>query len=450
MISAFLIVISFALYLIYSNNNGVTISIGVPNIEMTFYNYPQFKSDLEERFNITVDLVELYPDIQSMYLTEQDVIDNVYQKVKNGDVDMIIGLTPNKLLPLVENNLLFDMTKHLENIDNLHRGVLDSSLLGGGGSIYYISPVIKTVYFVLQNKEIFDDLGIDLLPLYPSYNDFLTTLSLLESSISENDMEYSPIAFAVRNVDDVELFIGTQLRMLGYNLKTPFYKDGIFMNEEWKEFYRFFATLIMDYGKGYEEYENGIYPMDNIFSNGKYGIMLANAFTMELYLNDIFNKEWNEQSPMNIQPIFPIEVSFLPNQDGNKIQNIRQSSLALVDSSRNMDTLLQIANYFFSEEYTLKMIEDRGKYNHFSEYPLSYPTYYSEKTISSLNQFYGENFDASLIYDVEMGSSIENHFIPDNHIDFDFFVNEALTNVYNGIRTIDESYEDILKNVKSY
>ncbi|OXS73037.1 hypothetical protein B1B04_13825 [Lysinibacillus sp. KCTC 33748] len=451
-----LLTIFLVLHLTFNKDNSreknssekTTISIGVPDKGNSKYNYLQLKSDLEERFNILVNLVELYPKSSNESLTEQEIIDNTYKKVKNGELDLIIGLTPNKLTPLVNDNLLLDITDHIENKNNLHKGVLNSSVKGGNGKIYYISPVIKTMYFVLQNEEIFNDLGVDLLPKYPSYSDFLNTLNLLKSSSKEQNDTYSPIALAVKNIGEDDLFIGDQLRMFGYNLDTPFYKDGKLMNNEWRELYKFFATMVKDYGKGYEEYEDGTYPGDNIFSDGDYAMMISNSFNMEIYLNKEFHRDWNAKSPTKLDADFPIKVSFLPNKDGDEIQNIRQSSLALVKESKNADTLLQIMNYIFSEEYTLKMLESRGNYNHFSNYPLSYPTFYNDKTLSVLNQTYNENFDVSMFYDVQDGTAVETYPIPDNYNVFDEAVNEALTDVYYNDKTIDESYKYIFRLYK--
>ncbi|HBU85671.1 MAG TPA: hypothetical protein DEF35_29100 [Paenibacillus sp.] len=447
----FLLTTVLSCYLIFFNENSksakrnISISIGVPEVENPIYQYQKLKSDLEAKFDIKVNFVELYPESQNIPITENDVIDNTYKKVKNGEIDIISGLTPNKLAPLVQDKLLLDITDQIVNKNNLHLGVLNSSLKGGNGKIYYISPVIKTVYFVLQNEKVFKDLGVELLPIYPTYDEFLNTLNLLETSSKKKGAKYSPIALAVKNTGDDELFIGTQLRMFGYNLETPFYNNGQIMNEEWRELYDFFATMVKKYGKGYEEYEDGIYPIDNIFSNGNYGTMISNAFNMELYTNDEFNKEWNSQSPVKIEANFPINISFLPTRDGSEIQNIRQSTLAVVKERNNKDILLEIVNYILSEEYTLKMLESRGDYNNFSNYPLSYPTFYNEKTVSILNRAYNGNFDASMIYKVQDGSAVETYPIPDGYNNFDMSVNEALTDVYNNEKTIEESYQYIFE-----
>lgn len=448
MVFSILFLTSFLLYFIfYKENSGdkIVINIGLPEIYNPGYNYLDLESDLEKNFNISVNLVELYPDPQNEFLTEEEIINSTYKKVRNGELDLIIGLTPNKLAPLVNDNLLLDITNQIENKNNLHKGVLNSSIKSGGGKIYHISPVIKTIYVVLQNEEIFNNLGIDLLPMYPNYSDFLNTLNLLKSSSEEQNHKYNPIALAVKNIGEDDLFIGNQFRMFGYNLNTPFYKEGKLMNDEWRNLYSFFATLVKDYGKGYDEYEDGIYPGDNIFSTGDYAMMISNSFNMELYLNTEFSKEWNKNSPMKLEADFPIKVAFLPNKNGDEIQNIRQSSIALVKESTNTDILLDIMNYILSEEYTLKMLNSRGKYNHFSSYPHSYPTFFNEKTLSILNQGYKEDFDVSMIYDVQIGSAVEMYPIPDNYNDFDIAVNKALTDVYYNDKTIDESYEDIYK-----
>ncbi|MFP4978165.1 hypothetical protein ACE6ED_22360, partial [Paenibacillus sp. CN-4] len=219
----------------HGNKEKIVISIGVPESGNTAYNYSQFKSELENKFDISINLVELYPASENGTLTEQMIIDNTYKKVKNGEVDLIIGLTPNKIAPLVEDDLLLDITDKIENKDSLHKGVLKSSIKGGHGKIYYISPVIKTMYFVLQNDKIFKDLGVDLLPTYPTYKEFLNTLKQLNASSKAHKVPYSPIAFAVKNTNEEELFIGDQFRMFGYNLETPYYSKGQLMNDEWRE-----------------------------------------------------------------------------------------------------------------------------------------------------------------------------------------------------------------------
>jgi hypothetical protein len=289
---------------------------------------------------------------------------------------------------------------------------------------------------------------VALLPLYPDYDEFLNTLTRLQSSMEQKKAAYEPIALAVKNFDEYELFIGSQFRMFGYNLETPFYKDGQFMNNEWKEFYKFFATLVRDYGKGYDEYENGIYFADNIFTNGNYAMMICNSLNMEIYSNDSFNEKFNSQSPIKLNAALPLEVSFLPNKKGEKMQNIRQSTLAISAKSYNKKVSLKIINYILSEEYALKMLEHRGEYDHFSTYPFSYPTFYNENTVATLNKAYNKNFDASKIYDTQNGSAVETYPIPEKYNEFDMVVNKALGDVYYHNKTIDESYEFILNVVK--
>lgn len=444
----FIGILFISVFSVSNNEIKTVISIGVPNINDAQHNYFQFKEDLENKFDILVDLVELYPENSYTAITEKDVIENIEQIVKNNKLDMIIGLTPNKLKSLIDNDMLLDITTSIDNINNIHKGLLNDAYKGGSGKLYYISPIINNIYFILQNKKIFDELNIDLLAIYPSYDEVLNTLSLLETSIEKQNSQYSPIAFAVKNFDEYELFIGPQFRMLGYNLKTPFYKDGQVMNNEWKSFYNFFATLTKAYGKGYEDYENGIYPGDNIFSNGNYAIMFADLLDIEIYFNNTFNKEYNKQAPTKLNNDFPIQASFYPNKNGEKIQNTRQSVLAIIKKSDNINTVLKIINYIFSEEYALKMIETRGKYNYFSSYTFTYPAYYNEKTISVLNQLYNENFDTSIIYDVNEGSGIETYPVPDNYLDFDIAVNKALTSFYYNNKTLDESYKYILELFK--
>ncbi|WP_458123223.1 hypothetical protein [Paenibacillus sp. Z3-2] len=50
-----------------------------------------------------------------------------------------------------------------------------------------------------------------------------------------------------------------------------------------------------------------------------------------------------------------------------------------------------------------------------------------------------------MIYKVQDGSAVETYPIPDGYNNFDMSVNEALTDVYNNEKTIEESYQYIFE-----
>lgn len=174
--------------------------------------------------------------------------------------------------------------------------------------------------------------------------------------------------------------------------------------------------------------------------------MLGESYDVEVFLNKSFNEEYNRSAPVKISPDFPIEISYI-SYDASRIQNFRDTSIAINKSTLEKKLTLEMLNYFLSKEYAYKIIDTRDEYSHFSNSLFSYPTYYDEDTISELNKAYGEKFDAHLFYDIEYGSRINNTDQTNDAYLFDTSLNEGFTMIYNnrGKKNITNTIEEALE-----
>lgn len=404
------------------------IYIGVPLAGNTIYRYDLLKKDLEEKFNVEVNFVDLYKDIKQDD-TEQDLMEDICTVLEENKVDMIIGVPSHQLEYAVSNKLLLEITHEVSNIENMHKGVIDRSKKMGDGKLYYISPIVNHISLLFQNKEILQELDIEPLPRYMSWEGFVNKLDLVQERINSKNLEYYPLALSVKNANEDILFSAYDFQTLAYGLDSKIFENNEF-SERWKTFYKLFAEIIYKYGKDLEEMDNGMYPKNYIYTNGEYAFMLGESYDVEVFLNKSFNEEYNRSAPVKISPDFPIEISYI-SYDASRIQNFRDTSIAINKSTLEKKLTLEMLNYFLSKEYAYKIIDTRDEYSHFSNSLFSYPTYYDEDTISELNKAYGEKFDAHLFYDIEYGSRINNTDQTNDAYLFDTSLNEGFTMIYN-------------------
>lgn len=420
------------------------IYIGVPLAGNTIYRYDLLKKDLEEKFNVEVNFVDLYKDIKQDD-TEQDLMEDICTVLEENKVDMIIGVPSHQLEYAVSNKLLLEITHEVSNIENMHKGVIDRSKKMGDGKLYYISPIVNHISLLFQNKEILQELDIEPLPRYMSWEGFVNKLDLVQERINSKNLEYYPLALSVKNANEDILFSAYDFQTLAYGLDSKIFENNEF-SERWKTFYKLFAEIIYKYGKDLEEMDNGMYPKNYIYTNGEYAFMLGESYDVEVFLNKSFNEEYNRSAPVKISPDFPIEISYI-SYDASRIQNFRDTSIAINKSTLEKKLTLEMLNYFLSKEYAYKIIDTRDEYSHFSNSLFSYPTYYDEDTISELNKAYGEKFDAHLFYDIEYGSRINNTDQTNDAYLFDTSLNEGFTMIYNnrGKKNITNTIEEALE-----
>ena len=420
------------------------IYIGVPLAGNTIYRYDLLKKDLEEKFNVEVNFVDLYKDIKQDD-TEQDLMEDICTVLEENKVDMIIGVPSHQLEYAVSNKLLLEITHEVSNIENMHKGVIDRSKKMGDGKLYYISPIVNHISLLFQNKEILQELDIEPLPRYMSWEGFVNKFDLVQERINSKNLEYYPLALSVKNANEDILFSAYDFQTLAYGLDSKIFENNEF-SERWKTFYKLFAEIIYKYGKDLEEMDNGMYPKNYIYTNGEYAFMLGESYDVEVFLNKSFNEEYNRSAPVKISPDFPIEISYI-SYDASRIQNFRDTSIAINKSTLEKKLTLEMLNYFLSKEYAYKIIDTRDEYSHFSNSLFSYPTYYDEDTISELNKAYGEKFDAHLFYDIEYGSRINNTDQTNDAYLFDTSLNEGFTMIYNnrGKKNITNTIEEALE-----
>lgn len=234
------------------------IYIGVPLAGNTIYRYDLLKKDLEEKFNVEVNFVDLYKDIKQDD-TEQDLMEDICTVLEENKVDMIIGVPSHQLEYAVSNKLLLEITHEVSNIENMHKGVIDRSKKMGDGKLYYISPIVNHISLLFQNKEILQELDIEPLPRYMSWEGFVNKLDLVQERINSKNLEYYPLALSVKNANEDILFSAYDFQTLAYGLDSKIFENNEF-SERWKTFYKLFAEIIYKYGKDLEEMDNGMYP----------------------------------------------------------------------------------------------------------------------------------------------------------------------------------------------
>lgn len=435
-----LVTLSICIFIFYRINYRPIINIGVPLLHDPFYRYDLLKDDIESNFNVKINFINLYDGLDfNNLVTEQDVMNNVDNILRENKVDMIIGLPSHQLEYAIKNERLLDITNYIENIENIHKGVVNRSIKMGDGKLFYISPIISLVHLVFQNELIFEELGIDMLPEYVSWYEFLDKLEQIEQVIEYNELTYFPLALGVTNDIEDLLFTSHDFIMHGFGLDSPMFNNNKF-TPKWKSFFSIWSQIIANYGKTLTDMDFGRVPGNNIFNNSKYAMMLGNTFSLELFFNKSFNSRYNENVQLIKIPEFPIKISFV-NYDASRTQNFRDTSIAINKNTNNKELATKILNFLTSEEYAFKIIESMPYYSHFSNAIFSYPSYYSDSTIYALNSIYDNEFDIRLIYSADYGSRIYNE---DHFNDFNLFnkqLNEAFTNVFNNRLNNNLNYE---------
>lgn len=447
-------IISFILFFTSCNNDilkndiiiqdNIVIKIGVPMLDNENFRYDILKSDLENKLNIEIEYIDLYAGLDDV-ISNDTYIERIDNLLKNNEIDICLGVPSYQLEKIIGNDRLLNITDSILEIEKIHKGVVDISRKMGSGNLYFVSPIISNIYLVFQNKLILNDLDSKL-PTYVSWNEFLRHLNDNQNIIENKNLDYYPIALAVKNFGEDNLFIGYQFFLQALGLGEKIIEDNKF-TQSTIEYYKVFSKIVSDYGKGYESFENGKYPKDYIFINGNYVYMLGEAYDLESFFNSDLNNIINKNSPLEIKVDFPVEISFI-NFDGSKTQNLRDTTIFINKNTDNKELCINILNTLLSKEYANKIIENRSEYSHFTSSRFAYPTYYDNDTITALNKKYDGKFDISLLYDVEYGNVIYN-----NDIDMKIIINllnDEFTKVYNTKENynMDSFLEDSIKNME--
>lgn len=440
-------------FVIQKNIKQKEIRIGVPLVNNEDYQYDILKENLESKFHMKVTFVDLYKDLYEDE-TEQDLMRDIDAILKNNQIDMLLGIPSHQLQYAIENDRFLDITHKIEHLENLHKGIVTISEKRGDGKLYYMSPVIDQISFLFQNKALLDELDIKPLSEYASWNQLLSKLDEVQEKINETDSEKFPLALSVKNIDEDILYSAYDYQTQAFGLDSSSMENDT-LSDRWKEFYKIFAEIIAKYGMSLKDMENGIYPKNYIFTNNKYAFLLADSYDLELLFNQSMNEDYNKNALIPLEVDFPVTVSYL-NYDGSKLQNLRDSSIAIDKDTKKATKCTKILNYLLSKEYALEMISNMGKYSHFSNSTVNYPTYFDEDTIAKLNEVYAGKFDAHLIYDVEQGSVIYNTDLINDSNRFNDIFNQAFTMVFESrdhrisrTKATEQSLEYIEERMKS-
>lgn len=425
------------------------ITIGVPLLYSDVYKYDVLKQELENKFNININYVDLYHKL-NVNDTEQDLMEDIDSLLINNEIDMLLGVPPHQLEYAISNDNLLNITNVISNEEKLHKGVVDKSKKMGSGSIYYMSPIVNHISFLFQNEELLNNYNIKPLEKYSSWDDFLIKLNEIQKVITDAKSDKYALALPVKNANEKILFSAYDFETQAFGLDSKVFENEQFDNR-WKELYKVFSEIIVKYGMSLEDMENGKYPKNYIFTNNKYAFMLADSYDLEVFFNKQFNEEYNKSVPVHIKINSPIIVSYI-SYNGSRIQNFRDSSIAINKNTNREKNCIKILNYLLSKEYAIKMVNNVKEYNHFSNSIFNYPTYYDEDIIAELNKRYAGKFDAHLIYDVDYGSVIYNTDQTNNTELFDDILNNGFTMVFNKRykkSSIDETINKSLEYVEA-
>lgn len=451
LVLVFTIILLFAFTYIYIQGRNLKneISIGVPNLDSDVYKYDVLKQELENKFNVKINFIDLYNEL-SINDTEQDLMEDIDSLLINNEIDMLLGVPPHQLEYAIRNNNLLNITNVISNKENLHKGVVDKSRKMGSGNLYYMSPIVNHISFLFQNEKLLNEYDIIPLEKYSSWDDFLIKLNEIQKKITDAKSDKHPLALPVKNANENILFSAYDFETQAFGLDSKAFENDEFV-ARWKELYKVFSEIIAKYGMGLEDMENGKYPKNYIFTNNNYAFMLADSYDLEVFFNKQYNEEYNISVPVRIKMDSPIIASYI-SYDGSKLQNFRDSSIAINKITNQEKYCIEILNYLLSKEYALKMVENVRDYNHFSNSIFNYPTYFDKDIIAELNKRYVGKFDAHLIYDADYGSVIYNTDQTNNTELFDNVLNNGFTMVFNRrykISNIDDSINKSLKYVEA-
>jgi len=402
----------------------VTIKIGVASFDDDLYGHNSLKNLLEARSDIEIEFVEL---ISSDVRSTEEYVNRIDLALQNGEIDMVIGL-PSYLTPqLILNNRLLDITDDLVNLENIHKGVVDIAKTIGNGRVYFISPIIQDIALVFSNQEILSELGLDNLPDYIGWKDFLNSLAYCNTEIDIRSLGYSPLALSVGAYQGEDLMIAHEFLQQHTILSRDLTENNV-LSQDATELFDIYAKVVAQYGKTENELLNGMFPSNLIFTEGNFAYMVGDVSVLELLLNSEYNNEFNADSPFEIKADFPIGVSII-NFDGSQKQNIKETSIIINRNTEHKDITLELLNFFMGKELAHNMIENRAKHSYFTPFRYTFPSYHDEETIKLLNEIYDNGFNASLLYDVEHGNTIAGMYITNRELIE--LLNEGFTQVYN-------------------
>lgn len=437
----FAIVITFYV-LNVKNLSRDTLIIGVYNLDDQTKKYDELKKDIENHLSIKIKFIELIPDNDD---GEPERVKYLSKLLRQSKVDLILGAPNSYTQQLINEELFMDITDHIEHIDHLQKGVVDIAEKIGKGRIYSISPIITQWYCLFENMDLLDELDIEPINSYISWDEFLFRLKNIEDRIKVANKDYKPLAMVVQNEGEESTFIEDDFLMYGYGLDAPLVEQNILLgNQKWSDFFVKFCNIIKKYGSNYENI-NQKYIFNTHFSEGRYVATLGSFYQLELYTND--SLRLNEKMPTKVKTNFRVNIVPIPVYPGDEgMVNIRLSSIVISKTSNQKEEAIQVLNYILSKEYTMKMINHRYEYNNLGFGVPFFPVYYDDEIIGQLNEMYDHLFDVNWIYQATGGSVTYPTYDLEKREKIYEILSNAFSDVFNGIKNVDEA----LKSVQTF
>ena len=422
------------------NSSKDTLIIGIYNLTDQTKKYDELQSDIEEQLGFKIKFIELIPSNDE---GEPERVKYLSELLSQFKIDLILGAPNTYTQQLINKGYFMDITDHIENIDHIQKSVIDIALKVGNGRIYSISPTISQCYFLFENTNLLNELGIKPINGYISWDEFLTRLETIQNQIEIQKKNLNPFAMVVQNKDEKTVFIEDDFLMYGYGLDAPLVENNKLLgNHKWSHFFLNFCDIIENYGSNYADVDQK-YIFDTQFSEGDYVTTLGGYYQLELYTTD--NLRLNEKSPTKVKVDFNVNIVPLPVYPGDEgMLNVRLSSIAINKTSNQKKKAIQVLNFILSKEYTMKMIEHRYEYNNLGFGVPFFPSYYDDEIIKKLNEMYNHLFDATWIYQATKGSVT----YPVYDLEKREIVYQKLSNAFADVFNNEKNNSEALKSVQ--
>jgi|GEM_PF-2820383 len=335
--------------------------------------------------------------------------ENIYRALSNGDVDMVIAVEEDYLLPMTTDNVLYNL-KEIVDFSCLSDDI-KNFIESSNNEVYFIPSSLDSVRVLLVNNNLMTELGIPIPQNQLEFDEFCNLLVLIEQKIKQNDKKNtyalslgSPIDEFL--YDDISKFLSPLYNYADLNMYLDYY------------------VKLLDISKRYSYRRKDIgnkYPLDFHFSQNNIVLKIATLYELELFKNsDLSDKTPHKPYIQN----FSVSVLPHPYIDGYNYTLGNIQLMAVSRKTKHLTECADIIKFFLSEKHARNIIELE---NPFSANIVSIPVIQSDtiseslyKKYSFINFHYGDNFSPHFFpknYDLYWQSKNEEQELVNEYID---------------------------------
>lgn len=414
LIGVFLIILG----MVFHNNKQTVRGLVLYKSEVS--NYNSLKNDLKKEIgvNLKIDyLIDEY-DIPDNYDLWKYTSEQLTNKLNTGNIDLLLDVPNEYLRDHIENKNLLKLDKFLNN-DNIYPAIIDKSKKIGNGNIYFISPYFQT-NFIMINTDIFNQLDVPVPKEIKSWDNVLDILSDVKSSIIEKNKDIYPLSLGMNGIESFFQDFEVLTRNSNIPIKS---NNNIYEDEKWVDIFSFFMTLYRDYGIHDEIYT------PELFIDDKIAVKFVQGSEIDMY-----------KDSMKKFKVFEVP-SYKDFKDEVYLQTV---DVSIPSNSKHIDSTLKVLNYFFSEEFNNKSIDEPL----FGMYP--FVSYIDNKIIEKYEKKYKLD-NPSVIYSDKPGYANKHEFVLfDDYAAFQQSSREVIPNIINKSTNVKDGLNDINKKYLEY